>query len=167
MTALGTIRRIAKALGCASDNRKDEPEVIAITNCYPTRLILYTAAFQGGWKVQFLPSLRAALEGLGSRHPRAVLYDNTCGDSAWQGYCSAFSQCGIPFVLVDHKSNDETFLVALSAGAYPAWGAPLTSEGVVKAVEIAEEIIGLSDPQLAAASSVGFGSSPSASSGNL
>jgi hypothetical protein len=120
-----------------------EPEVFAVTNCYPTRILLYAAAFQGGWKVHFMKSLRDALEATHSRRPKAVFYDHKAGDPAWDQYCSSFSCEGIPFVLLANKSDDATFLVVLATGGYQAWGDSLTSEEIVKAVDFAGEVAGL------------------------
>jgi len=130
---------------CAgSHNPNGEQEVFAITNCYPTRIVLHAAAFQGGWKVHFMKSLHDALEAAPSRRPKAVFYDHHAGDPAWVQYCSSFSREGVPFVLLAYKSSDETFLVVLAAGGYQAWGDPLTSEEVVKAVAFAGEVAELS-----------------------
>jgi hypothetical protein len=119
------------------------PEVFAVTNCYPTRIVLYAAAFQGGWKLHFMKSLREALEATHSRRPKAVFYDHHVGDPVWDQYCTSFSHMGVPFVLLAHKTDDETFLVVLAAGGYQAWGDPLTSEEVVKAVDFASDMAGL------------------------
>ena len=120
-----------------------EPLVFAVANCYPTRIVLYAAAFQGGWRVEFMKSLRAAVEAARSRRPKAVFYDHGGEEPHWDNYCSALSRQGIPFILLAHKNVDETFLVVLAAGGYQAWGDPLTSEDVVKAVEFAGELSGL------------------------
>src|ERR1039457_3424126 len=95
-----------------------ETEVFAVTNCYPTRIVLYAAAFQGGWKVQFMKSLHDAMQETYSRKPKAVFYDHNVGDPAWHQYCSSFSREGVPFVLLAHKGYDETFLIVLAAGGY-------------------------------------------------
>ena len=121
----------------------EEPVVFAVTNCYPTRLMLYAAAFQGGWKVHFMKSLREAAETTRVQRPKAVFYDHTVGDPAWDRYCAALSLECVPFVLLAHKKVDETFLVVLAAGGYQAWGDPLTSEEVVKAVDFGVEMAGL------------------------
>ena len=120
-----------------------ETELFAVTNCYPTRIVLYAAAFQGGWKVQFMKSLHEAMQETYSRKPKAVFYDHNVGDPAWHQYCSSFSREGVPFVLLAHKSDDETFLIVLAAGGYQAWGDPLTSEEIVKAVVFAGEVADL------------------------
>jgi hypothetical protein len=122
----------------AKDEREtvgDElPVVFAVTKCHPTRAILYSAAFQGGWSVRFLNTLEEALSAAGSHKPLAVFYHHHSGDASWDGYCSSFSQAGIPFVLLAHKGDHETFMVVLGAGGYHACGNPLTSADIVKAV---------------------------------
>ena len=133
-------KRVQENSQAGSHISDQETEVFAVTNCYPTRIVLYAAAFQGGWKVHFMKSLREALDATHSRRPKAVFYDHHAGDPAWDEYCSSFSREGVPFVLLAHKNDDETFLVVLAAGGYQAWGDPLTSEDIVKAVEFAGEV---------------------------
>ena len=142
------IREAARALlkhaherfGSGSPN--EWPVVFAVSNCYPTRIVLYAAAFQGGWNVQFMKSLREALEASYSRMPKAVFYDHRAGDPVWHEYCSSFAREGVPFVFLGHKSDDETFMVVLASGGYQAWGDPLSSEEIVKAVDFAVEVAG-------------------------
>ena len=122
---------------------EEDPVVFAVTNRYPIRLVLYAAAFQGGWKVQFMKSLSEVKAATPVERPKAVFYDHAAGDPAWDRYCSSLSREGIPFILLAHKSVDETFLIALAAGGYHAWGDPLTSEEIVKAVNFAGEVAGL------------------------
>jgi hypothetical protein len=117
-----------------------EPVVFAVTNRYPTRLVLYAAAFQGGWKVHFMKSLRQVVAATRTEKPKAVFYDHAAGDPAWDYYCATLSREGVPFVLLANKNIDETFLVVLAAGGYQAWGDPLTSEEIVQAVEFAGEV---------------------------
>jgi hypothetical protein len=140
-------KRIQQALrALISYSRKNsgkEPVVFAVTKCYPTRIALYAAAFQGGWKVHFMKSLQGAVTAAGSQRPKAVFYDHAIDDPAWDQYCSSLSRDGIPFVLLAHRNPDETFLVVLAAGGYQAWGDPLTSEEIVKAVDFAGEVAGL------------------------
>ena len=126
------------------DRRHDEPLVFAVTRRYPTRLVLYAAAFQGGWRVHFMKSLREVVKATGTRKPKAVFYDHAAGDPAWDQSCSTLSREGIPFVLLANKKVDETFLVVLASGGYQAWGDPLTSEEIVRAVEFAGEMLALS-----------------------
>jgi hypothetical protein len=121
----------------------DASVVFAVTNRYPTRLILYAAAFEGGWKVHFVNSLQRAVSTVRQVRPKAVFYDHAVGDPAWDRYCTSLSRDGVPFVLLANKHADETFLVVLAAGGYQAWGDPLTSEEVVKAVKFAGEVAGL------------------------
>lgn len=118
----------------------EEPVVYAVTKNYPTRVVLYAAAFQGGWTIRFMKSLGEALAAAEHEKPRAVFYDHAIRDSEWDRYCASFSQAGVPFVLLAHKDDDETFLVLLAAGGYHAWGNPLTSENVVNAMSFAGEI---------------------------
>jgi hypothetical protein len=123
-------------------SRSEEPLVFAVTHCYPMRVVLYAAAFQGGWNLQFLKSLGEALHAVSARRPRAVFYDHAAGDPAWRQYCSSLFREGIPFIALAHNSDDETFLSVLAAGGYPAFGEPLTSEGILNAVDFAEELAG-------------------------
>ena len=116
------------------------PLVFAVSNCYPTRIVLYAAAFQGGWKVEFFRSLRELLEAARTRTPKAVFYDHTGDRREWDGYCSKLSSMGIPFIVLGHKNCDETFLVLLTHGGYYACGDPLCSEEIVKAVSLAEDV---------------------------
>lgn len=126
---------------------EEQPAVLAVTNRYPTRLVLYAAAFQGGWKVHFMPSLGDAVAAVPTLAPKAVFYDYAVGDPAWDTYCSMLSQQGIPFVFLANRNpqenNDKTFLIVLASGGYQAWGDPLTSEEVVKAVDFAGEVAAL------------------------
>jgi hypothetical protein len=115
-----------------------------VTDRYPTRILLYEAAFQGGWKIEFIKSLRDVLERTRSRKPKAVFYDHDTGLAGWDQYCSALAAQGVPFILLGHKSCDDAFMVLLERGGYHAWGNPLHSEDVVKAVEFAEEVTSLS-----------------------
>ena len=123
--------------------KDEEPEVLAVSNCYPTRIVLYAAAFQGGWKVRFMKSLGEAHEASLFRRPKAMFYDRTAADPRWHQYCSSFAREGIPFVLLAHRNDDETFLDVLGSGGYPACGNPLTSETVVNAVILALEMASL------------------------
>jgi DNA-binding response OmpR family regulator len=151
MTARKRVKQIARAvirhfqLDDHADSRRtgEEPLVLAMTHCHPTRVMLYAAAFQGGWKVHFVKSLREALETAHRQKPQAVFYDHAIGDRDWDHYCSALSRERIPFVLLAHKADDETFLLVLATGGYQTWGDPLTSEEIVKAVEFAKEVVGL------------------------
>jgi hypothetical protein len=125
-----------------------EDLVFAVTNCHPTRIALYAAAFHGGWHIEIMRSLDEMMEAVRSRKPKAVFYEHTDDGFAWDQYCSALSRQGIPFILLAHKACDETFLVLLGAGGYHAWGNPLTSEEIVKALELVEEVRGLAQPGL-------------------
>jgi hypothetical protein len=117
-----------------------ENVVYAVSNCHPTRIAVYAAAFQGHWSVEFKPSLEHVMEAVRIRRPRAVFYDHTNRGREWDQYCSEISRMGIPFILLAHKPHDETFMVLLSRGGYHAWGTPLASEQILKAVALAEEI---------------------------
>lgn len=139
LTAARYLRRNSRA----DSEGLDEPVVFAVTNCYPTRIVLYAAAFQGGWKVRFMKSLGDVLEAAYDRVPKAVFYDQDGGDPAWERYCSFFSFENVPFVLLAHTNADETFLRVVAAGGYQAWGNPLTSEEIVRAVTFAGEVAGL------------------------
>ena len=142
-----TVRSLVGRLGGGSD---DEPIIYAVSNCHPTRVALYAAAFQGGWKVEFMKSLQDVVKASRKRKPKAVFYDHGDGQP-WDQYCSTLSAQGIPFILLGHKRSDETFLVLLARGGYHAWGNPLASEDIVKAVEFAEEVAGL--PHMTSAAS--------------
>ncbi len=117
-----------------------DPVVFAVSHCHPTRIALHAAAFQGGWKVLFMPGLREVLEAAQTQKPRAVFYDHSGSGTEWGDSCSTLAAQGIPFILLGHRTSDETFLVLLARGGYNAWGDPLTSEDIVKAVSLAEEI---------------------------
>jgi hypothetical protein len=121
----------------------EEPLVFAVTHCYPTRLALYAAAFQGGWKVIFRKSIREAAEAAQSCRAKAVFYDPVVGDTGWRCYCSLLSREGVPFVFMAHPRDDDAFLAVLAAGGYQVSGDPLTSEEIVKAVDFAEEVAAL------------------------
>jgi hypothetical protein len=134
---------LGRAVHAGSHELVEESVVFAVTNCHPTRVAIYAAAFQGGWKVEFMRSLSDVLEATRSRTPKAVFYEHIGGGTSWDRYCSLLAGKGIPFILLGHKTSDETFLVLLAAGGYHAWGNPLTSEDIVKAVELAEEVAGM------------------------
>jgi hypothetical protein len=136
-------------LSCTRQNSGKDPVVFAVTKCYPTRLVLYAAAFQGGWKVHFMKSLQEAVTATRSQRPKAVFYDHAVGDPAWDQYCSSLSHAGVPFILLAHKNLDETFLVVLAAGGYQASGDPLTSEEIVKAVDFSSEVARLAHAPVA------------------
>ena len=121
-----------------------EEVVYAVAKCHPVRVALYTAAFQGGWKIEFKNSLQETLEAARFRKPKAVFYDHAMGDPTWDHYGSQFRLQDIRFVLLAHKASDEVFMIVLSVGGYYASGDPLTSEDIVKAVDFAEEVAGLS-----------------------
>ena len=123
--------------------QREEPLVLAITNRYPTRIALYAAAFQGNWRVHFMKSLREAAEASQGQRPIGVFYDQSCADPAWGWYCSSLSGEGIPFVFLADKSDDEIFLNVMAAGGYLACSDPLTSEEIVKAMDLAGEFAGL------------------------
>jgi hypothetical protein len=124
--------------------RENGPEgeslVFAVTNCYPTRIALYAAAFQGNWKIVFMKSLREVQEAVRARKPRAIFFEHSPENTDWDRHCSAFATQDIPFILLAHRNCDETFLVLLAHGGYHAWGNPLTSENIVNAVDLAEEV---------------------------
>ena len=126
-----------------SSSRSDEPLVLAVTHCYPIRVVLYAAAFQGGWHIHFMESLREVLDTANTQRPKAVFYDLTAGDPAWRMYCSSLFRKGIPFLSLAHKRDDETFLNVLAAGGFQVCGEPLTSEEILNAVEFAEEVAGM------------------------
>ena len=121
----------------------EEAPVFAVTNRYPTRIALYAAAFQGNWRVHFMKSLRETAETARGQRPIAVFYDQYCADPAWGRYCSSLSGEGIPFVFLADKSDDEIFLNVMAAGGYLACSDPLTSEEIVKAMDLAGEFAGL------------------------
>lgn len=127
----------------ASARARREPLVFAVTRCYPTRLKLYAAAFQGGWKVDFRNSIRDAAEAAQVARPRAVFYDPTAGDPGWKRYCTSLSREGVPFVLVSHSWDDDAFLAVVAAGGYQVGGDPLTSEKIVKTLDLAGEVSAL------------------------
>jgi hypothetical protein len=118
----------------------EESLVIAVTNCYPTRILLYATAFQADWRMLFAKSLGEALDAARLRRPKAVLYDRATEDPAWREFCSVCSARGVPFVLLGRKEQDDSFLAVLTAGGYPAWADPLTTEEIVNAVSFAEEM---------------------------
>ncbi len=122
----------------------EEQLVFAVTRCYPTRLALYAAAFQGGWRVHFTKSIREAAEESRTSMPIAVFYDAAAGDPGWKRCCLSLSREGVPFVFLARNSDDEAFLAVLAAGGYPVSGDPLTSEEIVKAVDFAGELATLS-----------------------
>lgn len=122
---------------------RDEQLVFAITNRYPAKVALYAAAFEGGWRVQFLKSLSEAAETAYQERPKAVFYDHAANDPAWDRYCSSLSNEGIPFVFLANRNDDQNFLKVLTAGGYHACGDPLTSEEIVKAVDFAGEVAAL------------------------
>jgi DNA-binding NtrC family response regulator len=123
----------------------EEPQIFAVTNCHPTRIVLYTAAFQCGWKVQFMKSLREAIEVVHFRTPKAVFYDHAVGDQSWERYCSCLSRAGVPFVMAARNWDDETFLAVLKVGGYQVYGNPLTSEQLVEVVGLASEMARLAN----------------------
>jgi len=147
--ALKRLERAARALVTQFQRRSgrgsqsEQPLVLAVTHCHPIRVVLYAAAFQGGWRFHFTKSLRAALDVASTRRPKAVFYDHAAGDPAWCQYCLCLSREGIPFVSVAHKNDDSIFFGVLAAGGYQACGEPLTSEEIVNVVDFAQEVAGL------------------------
>lgn len=119
------------------------PVVFAVSHCHPTRIALYAAAFQGGWRVHFLPSLRDVQQASLKYRPRAVFYEHTCDGVRWDRACAAFAAEHIPFIFKGRRTTDDTFLLLLASGGYYAAGEPLRSEEIVKAVELADELTGL------------------------
>src|SRR5579862_1717341 len=71
--------------------RVDDGLVFAVTNCYPTRVVLYAAAFQGGWTVEFVRSLSDTVALTRFRRPKAVLYENTGDAKGWERHCAALA----------------------------------------------------------------------------
>jgi hypothetical protein len=144
-----TIDQAARALlkpfqrrsGCGS--RSEEPLVFAVTHCYPMRVVLYAAAFQGGWNLHFMNSLREVVDAASTQRPKAVLYDPAAGDPSWRQYCSSLFRDRIPFVCLAHKRDDDAFLSVLAAGGFQACGEPLTSEEILSVVDFAEEVGGM------------------------
>jgi hypothetical protein len=128
---------------------RHEALVFAVSKCYPTRIVLYAAAFQAGWKVEFLNSLDEVLAETRTRRPRAVCYDHTNDEVRWDQCCTILARRHVPFVLLARKASDETFITLLGCGGYHAWGNPLSSEDIVKAVELAEEVGSLSHAPVA------------------
>ena len=124
----------------------NEPAVWAVTNCYPSRVVLYAAAFHRGWRVEFVKSLALLEEAIredkatNGRLPRAVVYDVAVRDTSWREHCSRITDLGIPFVVISQRVADETFLSAMSAGAFYAGGEPLCSEEILKALALAEDV---------------------------
>ena len=139
---LGEFGRMAQTASSHPNSRKP---VFAVATCHPTRILLFSAAFQAGWSIVFLRSLNDVLEMSRTLRPKAVLYDHMTADRTdWAQYCSAFTSQDIPFVLLAHKNNDETFLTSLAHGGYHAYINTLRSEEIVRAVELADEMVGLS-----------------------
>jgi hypothetical protein len=126
-----------------TDSLSQQPLVLAITYCYPIRVALYAAAFRSRWNLRFIKSLGNARNIASTQRPKAVLYDHAAADPAWSEYCAALSREGVPFVSLALGSDDDTFLTVLAGGGYLACGGQLTSEGIVNAVNFAEEIAGL------------------------
>jgi len=142
------LRGIERVVSSETHEDPDQALVYAVTNCHPTRIVLYSAAFHCGWHIEIMRSLPEMMEAIRTRRPRVVFYEYSNDGASWDKYCSALSRQGIPFILLAHKACDETFLLLLGAGGYHAWGNPLTSEEIVKALELAEEFHGLSRPRL-------------------
>ena len=137
------LERLQRTIHPESAGSKSDDVVYAVSRCHPTRVAVYAAAFQGHWKVAFFPNLGAVMAAVAKRKPRAVFYDHTNGGRDWDQYCSDLAHLGIPFILLAHKPNDETFMVLLARGGYHAWGTPLASEQILSAVEFAEEMAGM------------------------
>jgi len=132
----------------AGPDRHRDCLIFAVSHCHPTRIVLYTAAFQAGWRIVFWTSLREALAAAELQPPNALIYDHNTHDPAWNGFCSTFAARRIPFLQLAHFAADDLFLNTLAAGGYFVGGSPLTSESVVSAVDVAAEISGLAGAPL-------------------
>jgi hypothetical protein len=145
----GLLKGVSRMILPATNAGDTRPIVFAVSHCHPTRIALYAAAFQGGWRVEFLPSLQDVLVAARTRRPKAVFYEHINEEDAWDSCCSALSAEGIPFIFKGRKTTDEIFLLLLASGGYYAAGEPLRSEEIVKAVDLGEQLAGLPHPSLA------------------
>jgi hypothetical protein len=134
------MRGLGRAVHAGSHRSGEQPVVFAVSNCYPTRIVLYAAAFQANWNLEFVSSLDKVLAASRSRRPKVVFYDHACGLAKWDQCCSALASERIPFILLARKASDETFMRLLACGGYHAWGDPLNSEDLIKALDLAEEV---------------------------
>ncbi len=134
---------IGRVVHVRSRESGEESLVFAVSNCHPTRVALYAAAFHGGWKIEFMKSLRDVVDACRSRRPRVVLYDPLVGGPPWNAGCASLAGEGVPFILLARRISDETFMNLIACGGYHASGASLNSEDILKAVDLAEEVAGL------------------------
>lgn len=123
-----------------------EPVVFVIANCHSTRVLLYAASFQAGWKLEFKRSLDEVLAASREQTPKAVLVEKDNGVVKWDRYCAFFSGQAIPFIVLGNGMSDDAFLALLSAGGYTTCGELLSSRDIVTRVNWAESLV--SAPQV-------------------
>ena len=73
-------------------SENEQPLVFAVTHLHAIRVVLYAAAFHGGWRIHFMKSLGAVLDVASTHRPKAVFYDHAAGGYQARGEPPTFEE---------------------------------------------------------------------------